>query len=217
MNNSALDATPNNLQHFMVMVVHEMQQHEDAWPFLHPVSLQDVPDYLDIIKVPLSVSEPKRSCDSKMMYAFQFPNLHGAVVTPTKLLGCFFAGSRVESNLQCSCLSASAVHSSHILLHIDIPCTFQQQHCSASVCSAHDPFTVQAKETAVQTGSRPTPLTGHCKLPFQCAMHWQSQRHMHWHGCTFAQWLSRCLRAGVGVDHCKLFAHLLACTSGMFS
>lgn len=51
MNNSALDATPNNLQHFMLMVVHEMQQHEDAWAFLHPVSLQDVPDYLDIIKV----------------------------------------------------------------------------------------------------------------------------------------------------------------------
>ena len=31
MNNSILDATPNNLQHFMLMVVHQVQQQEDAW------------------------------------------------------------------------------------------------------------------------------------------------------------------------------------------
>lgn len=54
MNNRMLDATPNNLQHFMLMVVHELQQHEDAAAFLFPVSLEDVPDYLDIIKVRLS-------------------------------------------------------------------------------------------------------------------------------------------------------------------
>ena len=54
MNNSMLDATPNNLRHFMLMVVHELQQHEDAGAFLFPVSLHDVPDYLDIIKVRLS-------------------------------------------------------------------------------------------------------------------------------------------------------------------
>lgn len=62
MNNSALDATPNNLQHFLLMVVHELQQHEDAWAFLHPVSLQDVPDYLDVIKVCLLLSVPAMCC-----------------------------------------------------------------------------------------------------------------------------------------------------------
>jgi len=51
MNNSILDATPNNLQHFMLMVVHQVQQQEDAWPFLHAVSPEEVPDYHDIIKV----------------------------------------------------------------------------------------------------------------------------------------------------------------------
>ena len=54
MNNSILDATPNNLQHFMLMVVHQVQQQEDAWPFLHAVSPEEVPDYHDIIKVSLS-------------------------------------------------------------------------------------------------------------------------------------------------------------------
>lgn len=54
MNNSILDATPNNLQHFMLMVVHQVQQQEDAWPFLHAVSPQEVPDYHDIVKVSLS-------------------------------------------------------------------------------------------------------------------------------------------------------------------
>lgn len=53
MNNSILDATPNNLQHFMLMVVYQVQQQEDAWPFLHAVSLEEVPDYHDIIKVGL--------------------------------------------------------------------------------------------------------------------------------------------------------------------
>ena len=51
MNNSILDATPNNLQHFMLLVVRQVQGQEDAWPFLEPVSPQEVPDYRDIIKV----------------------------------------------------------------------------------------------------------------------------------------------------------------------
>ena len=51
MNNSILDATPNNLQHFMLLVVHQVQGQEDAWPFLEPVSPHEVPDYRDIIKV----------------------------------------------------------------------------------------------------------------------------------------------------------------------
>lgn len=51
MNNSILDATPNNLQHFMLMVVHQMQAHEDFWCFLQPVTAEEVPDYRDVIKV----------------------------------------------------------------------------------------------------------------------------------------------------------------------
>ena len=55
MNNSILDATPNNLQHFMLMVVHQMQAHEDFWCFLQPVTAEEVPDYHDVIKVGKSV------------------------------------------------------------------------------------------------------------------------------------------------------------------
>lgn len=51
MNNSILDATPNNLQHFMLLVVHQMQACEDFWCFLLPVLPEDVPDYCDVIKV----------------------------------------------------------------------------------------------------------------------------------------------------------------------
>ncbi len=58
MNNSILDATPNNLQHFMLMVVHQVQQQEDAWPFLHAVAVEEVPDYHDIIKVSPCLSVP---------------------------------------------------------------------------------------------------------------------------------------------------------------
>ncbi len=58
MNNSILDATPNNLQHFMLMVVHQVQQQEDAWPFLHAVTVEEVPDYHDIIKVSPWLSAP---------------------------------------------------------------------------------------------------------------------------------------------------------------
>ncbi|KAL3157908.1 hypothetical protein ABBQ32_012315 [Trebouxia sp. C0010 RCD-2024] len=68
MNNSALDATPNNLQHFLLMVVREMQQHEDAWAFLHPVSLQDVPDYLQVIKDPMDLSLMEQRLKKKDYY-----------------------------------------------------------------------------------------------------------------------------------------------------
>ncbi len=62
MNNSILDATPNNLQHFMLMVVHQVQQQEDAWPFLHAVTVEEVPDYHDIIKVSPCLSAPDSAC-----------------------------------------------------------------------------------------------------------------------------------------------------------
>lgn len=57
MNNSILDATPNNLQHFMLMVVRQMQACEDFWCFLLPVLPEDVPDYRDVIKVSTSGSQ----------------------------------------------------------------------------------------------------------------------------------------------------------------
>lgn len=77
MNNSILDATPNNLQHFMLMVVHQVQQQEDAWPFLHAVTLEEVPDYHDIIKVSpwLSVPDSAYACHCRMFISNRVTNL----------------------------------------------------------------------------------------------------------------------------------------------
>lgn len=68
MNNSILDATPNNLQHFMLMVVHQVQQQEDAWPFLHAVSPEEVPDYHDIIKDPMDLGLMEQRLKQKDYY-----------------------------------------------------------------------------------------------------------------------------------------------------
>lgn len=77
MNNSILDATPNNLQHFMLMVVHQVQQQEDAWPFLHAVTAEEVPDYHDIIKVGpwLSVPDSTYARRCKMFISDQVTKL----------------------------------------------------------------------------------------------------------------------------------------------
>ncbi|KAL0037456.1 hypothetical protein WJX79_008831 [Trebouxia sp. C0005] len=68
MNNSILDATPNNLQHFMLMVVHQVQQQEDAWPFLHAVTREEVPDYHDIIKDPMDLGLMEQRLKKKDYY-----------------------------------------------------------------------------------------------------------------------------------------------------
>ncbi|DBB09698.1 TPA: hypothetical protein ACH3X3_001341 [Trebouxia sp. C0006] len=68
MNNSILDATPNNLQHFMLMVVHQVQQQEDAWPFLHAVTVEEVPDYHDIIKDPMDLGLMEQRLKKKDYY-----------------------------------------------------------------------------------------------------------------------------------------------------
>lgn len=43
--------THENLHQLMEDALALLQRHEDAWPFLEPVDVRDVPDYLDIIKV----------------------------------------------------------------------------------------------------------------------------------------------------------------------
>lgn len=37
----------------MLHIVEEMQNYTHAWPFLEPVSIEDVADYYDIIKDPM--------------------------------------------------------------------------------------------------------------------------------------------------------------------
>lgn len=41
---------PANIRAFMATALAAMRAHEDAWPFLEPVSRAEVPDYYDIIR-----------------------------------------------------------------------------------------------------------------------------------------------------------------------
>lgn len=46
---------PRHSPHYntMLHIVEEMQNYTHAWPFLEPVSIEDVADYYDIIKDPM--------------------------------------------------------------------------------------------------------------------------------------------------------------------
>ena len=46
-----LPPTPENLQTLMQDAWQALNAHEDSWPFREPVDAEDVPDYLDVIKV----------------------------------------------------------------------------------------------------------------------------------------------------------------------
>ncbi len=46
-----LPPTPENLQTLMQDAWQALNAHEDSWPFREPVDPEDVPDYLDVIKV----------------------------------------------------------------------------------------------------------------------------------------------------------------------
>lgn len=41
----------------MARLLHDLQNHALAWPFLRPVSEADVPDYYNVIKKPMGVSK----------------------------------------------------------------------------------------------------------------------------------------------------------------
>ena len=46
-----LPPTPENLQTLMQDAWQALNAHEDSWPFREPVDPEDVPDYLEVIKV----------------------------------------------------------------------------------------------------------------------------------------------------------------------
>lgn len=54
----ALARRPKRKGHFAVMqhILQEMKSQPSAWPFMHPVSKEDVPDYYDLIAEPMDLS-----------------------------------------------------------------------------------------------------------------------------------------------------------------
>ncbi|KAJ3733504.1 histone acetyltransferase NGF-1 [Lentinula guzmanii] len=51
-------------RHFMDRLLKDLQEHNQAWPFLKPVSAEDVPDYHDIVKKPMDFSTMEHKLDN---------------------------------------------------------------------------------------------------------------------------------------------------------
>jgi histone acetyltransferase len=57
---------PKRVPHFaaMQMILTEMQNHAAAWPFLHPVNREEVPDYYTVVQEPMDLSTMDHKLDS---------------------------------------------------------------------------------------------------------------------------------------------------------
>ncbi|KAJ4483243.1 hypothetical protein J3R30DRAFT_3447167 [Lentinula aciculospora] len=51
-------------RHFMDRLLKDLQEHNQAWPFLKPVSAEDVPDYHDIVLKPMDFSTMEHKLDN---------------------------------------------------------------------------------------------------------------------------------------------------------
>ncbi|KAJ3923982.1 hypothetical protein F5877DRAFT_87269 [Lentinula edodes] len=51
-------------QHFMDRLLKDLQEHNQAWPFLKPVTAEDVPDYHDIVLKPMDFSTMEHKLDN---------------------------------------------------------------------------------------------------------------------------------------------------------
>ncbi|KAG6442007.1 hypothetical protein O3G_MSEX002131 [Manduca sexta] len=56
-------------------LVRDVMKHKDCWPFYEPVSVEDVPDYLDVIEQPIDLTTMKHkletgeySTDEELLY-----------------------------------------------------------------------------------------------------------------------------------------------------
>jgi histone acetyltransferase len=57
---------PKRVPHFaaMQMILTEMQNHAAAWPFLHPVNREEVPDYYTVVQEPMDLSTMDHKLDN---------------------------------------------------------------------------------------------------------------------------------------------------------
>eukprot|EP01025_Chloroclados_australasicus_P053576 TRINITY_DN6319_c1_g1_i2.p1 TRINITY_DN6319_c1_g1~~TRINITY_DN6319_c1_g1_i2.p1 ORF type:complete len:378 (-),score=29.25 TRINITY_DN6319_c1_g1_i2:92-1225(-) len=63
-----LPPTRDNLQKMMEQMLKLAQGHKSAWPFLEPVREEDVPDYYDVIKDPMDLSQVEKRLKGKKFY-----------------------------------------------------------------------------------------------------------------------------------------------------
>jgi len=58
-----LEPTDENLKSFQLYLLDKLSKEEISWPFLVPVSIKDVPDYLDLVKDPIDISTIRKSVE----------------------------------------------------------------------------------------------------------------------------------------------------------
>ncbi|KAL6760054.1 chromatin remodeling complex WSTF-ISWI, large subunit [Haematococcus lacustris] len=63
------EVSPSSLHRWMTLALQEVQGHGDAWPFLQPVTREEVPDYHDIIKDPVDLSLIARRLAGRVFYS----------------------------------------------------------------------------------------------------------------------------------------------------
>lgn len=51
-----VEPTPESLKKLQLEILETIAKQETAWPFLEPVSIEEVPDYLDLVKNPIDIS-----------------------------------------------------------------------------------------------------------------------------------------------------------------
>ncbi|KAI5185210.1 histone acetyltransferase [Nematocida homosporus] len=59
-----------SLKELLLYLCNELQNHNTAWPFLEPVSAQDVPDYYQVIKNPMDLSTIQQKIQSDQYTSF---------------------------------------------------------------------------------------------------------------------------------------------------
>ncbi len=63
-----LETTEENMKSFQIYLLDALSREETAWPFLVPVKIEDVPDYLDLVKDPIDISTIRKSVESGNKY-----------------------------------------------------------------------------------------------------------------------------------------------------
>ncbi|KDD73121.1 hypothetical protein H632_c2512p1 [Helicosporidium sp. ATCC 50920] len=63
-----VDASADNRQRYMRDLLARLQREPDAWPFLKPVPVEEVPDYYDVIKDPIDLSLIEARLESRAFY-----------------------------------------------------------------------------------------------------------------------------------------------------
>ena len=65
---SIVNATPENMKKLQLWMLDQLANEEIAWPFLEPVSIEQVPDYLDLIKNPIDIGTIRKDVQAGTKY-----------------------------------------------------------------------------------------------------------------------------------------------------